>query len=193
MFRKIFKNRKCRNREDPLFAHQPHRLIAQLIGVIDRRHSRLRCKQRSRLARRMYRHARPNSRRLLHRRAQLSLRVLIRRRELAILYHVRTSLINLGEVRALLILLAHHRYQLICIIRVIRIRQNMLRGIEPDRVLMPAQDVDRIPADPHPRPRNQPLINRITHRRIRRPRTLGPHIALSRKPAIKSSRAASSA
>ena len=46
---------------------------------------------------------------------------------------------------------------------------------------MPARQIDRIATHAHPRPRNQPVIDRIPHRHIRAPRTFAPHVPLSGK------------
>ncbi len=90
---------------------------------------------------------------------------------------VRAGLINLGEVRAFLKLLPHHRHQLRGIVRVIGIGQHVLRRIVADGVFVPAQDVDGIPADAQPRTRDQTLIDRVADRCIGRARTFGPHVA----------------
>ncbi len=79
-------------------------------------------------------------------------------------------------------LLSDRLHNLLRVVRVIRVPRHMRRRIVVNRVLMPAQNADRVPADPHPRPRNQPRIDRPHHRRVRRPRTLRPHIALRREP-----------
>ena len=161
--------------------HQPHRLRAELISMIDRGHARLDRKPRPRLTCAMHTNASPHPRRLLHRNLKLRLRVLVRSNKLPIHLAVLARLINLDEIRALLELLANHIHQLGSIVRIVGIPRNMRRRIVVDRVLMPAHNADRVPAHPHPRPRNQPRIDRIANRRVRRTRTLRPHVAFSGK------------
>ena len=54
----------------------------------------------------------------------------------------------------------------------------MLRGIEMVGVLVPAQNVDGIGADAQARPRNDPLVDGVAHRRAGRTGALSAHIAL---------------
>ena len=49
MLREVLKDGKRRHREDLLLTHQPHRLVAELVGMIDGSNSCLRCEQRARL------------------------------------------------------------------------------------------------------------------------------------------------
>ncbi len=150
--------------------------------MIDRSHARLHRIQRPRLSGAMDAYARPHSRRLFHRNLKLRLRVLIRSNKLPIDLAVLAGLINLDEVRALLQLLANYIHQLGSVIRIIGIARNMRRRVVLDRVLMPTENADRVPAHPHPRPRNQPRIDRVANRRVRRTSALRPHVAFSGKP-----------
>src|SRR5690349_24430646 len=47
---KIFEDGECGHGEDVFLLHQPHRLFAQLVGVIDRSHARLSRIERSRFS-----------------------------------------------------------------------------------------------------------------------------------------------
>ena len=71
------------------------------------------------------------------------------------------SLINFREVRALFNLLTHDLNQLLRIIGVVGIWKHVLRRIETNRVLMPAENVDRIPTDSQPRAGNVAPIDGI--------------------------------
>ena len=66
----------------------------------------------------------------------------------------------------------------------------MLNGIEVDGVLVPAENIDGVAADAQPWTRNYPLIDRVAHRRICRPRALGAISRSAVNPAIRSARAA---
>ena len=182
MLREVLEDRERRHRRNVPLLHQLHRVLAQLCRVVDRRYPRLRRIQRPRLALRMHAHIGPQPRRFLHARLQLRLRVLVRRMKIPKLriarhprhprlparnHRIRPRLVHLHERRSLLVLLPNRRHNLIRVVRVIRVAQHVLRGIEVVRVLMSAQKIDGIAADPQPWPRNQSLVNRPHHRRIR--------------------------
>src|SRR5260370_20168280 len=77
MFGKILEDGEGGHRENLLFAHEPHGLSAQLVGMVDGCHSRLRSVERSRLTRAMYRNPLAQTRRLLDRGPELGFCVLI--------------------------------------------------------------------------------------------------------------------
>ena len=91
---------------------------------------------------------------LLDRRGQLRLGVLVGRVQHAVNHAVRSGLVDLGEVRAFLVLLAHHCNDLVGGVGVVGVRQHVLRGIEVVGVLVPAQNVDGVGADAQARPGN---------------------------------------
>src|SRR5260370_4494327 len=105
MFGKILEDGEGGHRENLLFAHEPHGLSAQLVGMVDGCHSRLRSVERSRLTRAMYRNPLAQTRRLLDRGPELGFCVLINSRQSARLNRAWTGLINLDEILALLQLL----------------------------------------------------------------------------------------
>ena len=51
MLGKVFEDSESRHGEDLFFAHEPHGLVAELIGVIDGGHASLRRIERARFAR----------------------------------------------------------------------------------------------------------------------------------------------
>ena len=126
-------------------------------------------------------HRRAQPPRLFNRGSQLRFCVLVRRMKLPIHQAVLARLVNLREVRALLVLLAHHLDNLIDRVGVVRVRKHMLRGVVVDRVLMPAQNIDCIAAHPHSRPQNQPLVDRFADCRVRRASALRAHVPLGRE------------
>src|ERR1700680_3936686 len=81
---KIFKDGESRHRENLLFLHQPHGLVAQLVGMVDQSHSRLCSEKRPWLSRGMHGYAPTHARRLFYGGFQLRLGVLIRRREFSL-------------------------------------------------------------------------------------------------------------
>ena len=83
MIGKILEDGKGWHGEDLFLAHQSHRFVAQLVGMVNRCNSRLRREQSSRFAGGMHRHALARSRGLLHRGTQFRFGVLINRGKLA--------------------------------------------------------------------------------------------------------------
>ncbi len=158
--------------------HQAHGLVAELEGVVDRRDSRLDSVQRAGIARGMNRNLPTRARRFRHGGRELLLGVLIRRDQVAVHDAVVAGLVDLGEIRAFLLLLAHHLDELLNVVGVIGIRQHVLRGIEAVGVLVSAEDVDGIAADAHPRAGNQPGVDGVAHRGVGGACALGAHIAL---------------
>ena len=129
----------------------------------------------------------------LDRRGQLRLGVLVGSMQHSVNHAVRPGLVDLGEVRAFLVLLAHHRNDLVCGVGIVGVRQHMLRGIEAVCVLVPAEDVNGVAADAQPRSGNESLIDGVAHRCVAEP---APSVPISRsavKPAIRSALAACSA
>ena len=134
MVREIFEDGEGGHCRNVLLLHHFHRRFAQLRCVIDRGHARLRRKSRPRLALAMHANVGVKPSRLGHGCLQLFLGVLVRSMEFPKLriarflarldlradriahagrtagrhHAVRSGLVNLGEVRTLLVLLAHH-------------------------------------------------------------------------------------
>ena len=124
----------------------------------------------------------PNRAGLFDRRFELGERVLIRRMQHAVAHRIRTGLVDLDEVRALLMLLPDRRHEFIRGVGIGRVRQNLLRGIESIGVLVAAENIDGIAGDPQPWPGYQALVDGVTHRAVGRSRTLGAHVALGGEP-----------
>ena len=80
-------------------------------------------------------------------------------------------------------LLPHDDDEFVCIIRVGRIRQHMLRGIELIGILMPSQDVDRVAGDPQPGSRELAGIDGIAHGSVGGSGAFRAHIPLCGKSA----------
>ncbi len=118
---RVFGDGKSWDGRNLLFAHQPHGFVAELVGVIDRSHTRLRGIQRSGFTDGVHGNLSPLARGLAHGRLKLGFRILIRRMELAVAHRVRPGLIDLDEVRAFLELAAHDGDEFVRVIRVVGI------------------------------------------------------------------------
>ena len=140
----------------------PHGFVAELVGMVHRLHASLYRVQRSGLAGGVN-GDRAGARSFGHRSCELRLGVLVRRLQRAIDDLVRAGLVDLGEVGPLLQLLAHDFDDLLGVVGAVGVRQHVLLGIEAVRVFVSTENVDGIPADAKPRPRNQALIDRVTH------------------------------
>ena len=92
-----------RNGRNILRLHDPHGLLAQLGRVVDGGHSGACGIERTGLAHRMDRDARSQPSRLLDRTLQFGLAVLVASLQLAGHQRVRSGLVDLREIRALLV------------------------------------------------------------------------------------------
>ncbi len=146
--------------------------------MVDAGHTSLRCIRSSRLARAVHAHKRAGAIGLGDRRGKLRFGVLVGRREGVAVEMVSSGLVDLGEVRALLALLTHHRDDLVGSVRVVGVREHVLRGVEADGVFMAAQDVDGVAGNAHARARNQAAVDGIAHGDVGAPGALGAHVAL---------------
>ncbi len=178
MIGEIFGNGKSRHGGNLFLPHKPHRLVAQLIGMIDRDNARARGIERAWLAGGMDRDSLAYAGRLVHRRSKLGFGVLIRCGEFSVSERIAPGLVDLDEVGAQLKLLADHAHQLGGVVGIGRVRQNMLLGIEAVRVFMAAQDIDRIAADAEARAGNQALVDGVADGRISGAGAFRSHIAL---------------
>src|ERR1700691_3043791 len=104
---KIFLNGKGRDSVDLPLAHEAHRLVAQLISMVDRGHPRLGGVQSARLTFTVHRDACLQARSLGDGLRELRLRVLENAVKLAALKEVAAGFVNLDEIRPLLDLLAN--------------------------------------------------------------------------------------
>ncbi len=91
---------------------------------------------------------------------------------------VGAGLVDLHEARPLLVLLADRLDQLFGVVGVVGVAQHVLRRVEADRVLVPAEDRDGHAADAQPRPGNLPRVDGVADGRVRRTRPFRPHVAL---------------
>jgi hypothetical protein len=80
----VFEDGEGGHGEDLFLAHQPHGLVAELVGVIDGSHSGARGVERARLSGGVHGHALAHARGLFHGGAQFGFGVLIRRGEFAV-------------------------------------------------------------------------------------------------------------
>jgi len=86
--------------------------------------------------------------------------------------------INLREIGSFFELLAHHFNELLCIIRKVGVRQNVLRWVVADSVFVAAENVNGVSADSEPRSRNFSVIDGIAYSSVSLPRAFRPHVAL---------------
>ena len=116
----------------------------KLRAVVNGRHSSLGRIKRSRLSHGMNAHVRSKPARLLNRRCQLRLGVLVGRVQHTIDHRVRPGLVNLHKVRAFFVLLPDHFHKLLGIVGIVGVREHVLRWIEVVSVFVAAQNVDGI-------------------------------------------------
>src|SRR5579872_1016943 len=178
MLKEILGNCKSWDREDCLLPHQAHRLVTQLIGVVDGGHTGLGGVECAGLSGGMDRNSSTGSGSLVHCCCELGLGVLIGSREFAIANRVLASLVNLDEVRSFLHLLADHFSQLIGAVCVRGVRKHVLRGIVLINITATTENVDGVAADPQTRSGNKSLIDRVPDCRVCGTSALGAHVAL---------------
>jgi len=162
--------------------HQPHGFIAQLIGMIDGGHTGSNGIKRAGLARGVDGNAFAHPRGFADRGAEFGFRILIGRGELAIPKRVFAGFVDLDEVRAFLDLPANDGHEFGGIIGISSVRKDALFGIVSDRIFVPANDGNRVPADPQTRTWDQTLIDCIAHGGVRSPGAFGAHVAFRRIP-----------
>jgi hypothetical protein len=104
--------------------HETHGLIGELRRVVDGGDSGLRRKQRAGFTHGMHRDAATPAGRLLDARLQLRGRVLIGRMQHPIPQGIRPGLIDFHEIRALLVLLADHRDDLLGVVGMVGVREG---------------------------------------------------------------------
>ena len=170
MFREVFENREGRHGKDLLVAHDPHRFIAELEGMIHRHYARAGGVKRPGFSGGVYRHALAHARGLLHRGAKLGFGVLVGRGELAAVVRVGAGLVDLDEIRAFLELLPDRLHQLPRVVRPRGVGEHALLGVEAVCIFVPAEDVDGIAADAQARTRNPAIVDGVAYGGVGRPR-----------------------
>src|SRR5579872_1166025 len=95
MFREVFEDSKSWHGEDLLFAHEPHGLVAKLVGVIDGGHASLRRIERPRFSGSVNRNPFTGAGRFVDSGSEFGFCVLINRSEAAIANRVRAGFVNL--------------------------------------------------------------------------------------------------
>src|SRR5271170_7489159 len=98
MLCKVLEQRERRDSRDMLLLHDPHRLVAELRGMVDGNHACLGGIERAGLAHCMYGNDGTQARRLVDRRLELNDRVLIRCTQHAVAHAIRTRLVYLHEI-----------------------------------------------------------------------------------------------
>ena len=116
--------------------------------------------------------------RLFHRSGELSGSVLVRRVQYAVNHAVGAGLVNLGEVGAFLVLLAHDLDNLLGRVGVVSIREHVLSRVVAISILVSAENIDSVAADAQARPGNKPLVDGVAHCRIGGSCAFCTHIAL---------------
>ena len=129
MIGEVFEDGEGGDGENLFLPHQPHGLVAQLIGVIDGNDTRLRGIERSRLSRGVNGDVLAESRGFFDGGFQLRLRVLIRSGEFPVFHRVCAGLVNLDEVRAFFELLAHHSDEFVGVVGVVRVGETCCAGL----------------------------------------------------------------
>ena len=129
----------------------------------------------------MHGDAASTARGFLHRGAQFVFAELIRRGKIAVDDAILAGLIDLAEVGTLLDLAADHGDEVRCAVGIAGIRQGVLLGVESERVLMAAENVDRVAADAQARTGNPAAVDRIAHRGVGRTCPFRAHVAFCGK------------
>ena len=110
--------------------------------------------------------------------ASCCLGVLVGRVQNAVDHAVGAGLVDLGEVGALLVLLAHDFDDLLGGVGVVGVGEHVLRGVEVDGVFVAAQDVDGVAADAQAGAGDEALIDGVANGGVGRACAFGAHVAL---------------
>ena len=161
--------------------HQAHGLLAEHVGMVDGRDAGLRGVERARLVGGVHGDAGAHAGGLSDSGRQLRGRVLVRGDVLTVDFAVGAGLVDLDKVGALLELQPDGRDELIGVVGVSRVGGDVFGGVEVDRVLVAAEDADRIARDTHARPRDQAVVDSVAHGGISRACAFGAHVALGGK------------
>ena len=113
---------------------------------------------------------------------QLRLGVLVRGVQRAVDHSILAGLVDLGKVRAFLVLLSHDFHKLLSGVGVVGIGKHMLGGVVADGVLVAAENVDGVAAHAQPGAENESLVDGVADGGIGRTGALCSHIALGGEP-----------
>ena len=166
------------NGEDLLFAHEFHGLRCEIVGMVDAGDSGFRGVGRAWFAGAMHADEGASAVGLADSGGELRFVVLIGHRESVADEVVRSGLVHLGEVRALLALLAHDGNDLVRGVGVVGVRAHVLLGVVADCVLMSTQNVYGITRHAHARAGNASVVDCVAHGNVGALCAFGAHVAL---------------
>jgi len=175
---KIFLDGKGGNGVDLPFAHQAHRLVAQLVSMVDRGHPGLGGVKGARLTFTMHGNASLQAGSLGDGLRQLRLGVFHDAMKLTVLKEVGAGFVDLDEVRPVLDLLANDAHQFIAGIGVGGVGKHVLLGVEVECVFVAAENVDGVPTDAQARSWDKSLVNRVADGGVGRTRAFRTHVTL---------------
>jgi hypothetical protein len=141
--------------------YQPHGLFAEFGGMVDGGDAGLRGVEGAGIVLRVNGDHGAEAMRFSHGGGELRLSVLVGRVQTAVDDCVFAGLVDLGEVGALLVLLADHFDELLDGVGVVGIREQVLRRVEAVGIFVTAQNVDGVAADAHAGPKNEAMIDGV--------------------------------
>jgi hypothetical protein len=163
---------------DLLVAHQLHGLGRELVGVVDGGDAGVRGVGGAGLSCAMDGDAGAGAVGFRDSGGKLDLGVLIGSAEDVAGQGVGAGFVDLGEVRALFVLLPHHGHEFGGIIGVVGVGEHVLSGVEADGVLMSPEDVDGVAGDAHAWAGDLAAVDGVADGDVGTACALGAHIAL---------------
>ena len=178
MVGKVFGDCESGDGEDLFFVHEAHGFVAEVIGVIHGFDAGFSGVERARFTGVMNRDALAGAGGFFNGSAEFGFGVLVGRDEMAVDERVAAGFVHFDEIGTFFDLLADSRDDLIGVIRVVRIRENVLGRIEMVGVFVAAENVDGIAAHAHPWTRNFAAIDGVAHGGVGRTSAFRAHVAL---------------
>ena len=183
MLAEVLTDGKCRNGVDLFLAHQLHRLGRERVGVVDGGDAGCGGVEGAGLSGAVDADAGAGAVGLGDGGGELGLVVLVGRREDGVRAGeagevVASGLVDLGEVRALLALLAHGGDDLVGGVGAVGVGEQVLRGVEAGVVLVASVDVDGVAGHAHARTGDEAGINCVADGDVGAAGPLGTHVAL---------------
>src|SRR5665213_255013 len=163
---------------DAFFAHDHHGGGGEEVGVVDGGDAGLRGERRAGLAGAVDADAGAGAVGLGDGGGEFGFGVLEGRRPLVIDKAVAAGLVDFGKVGAAFALFAHDVDDLVGGVGVIRIGEDVLGGVVPDGVFVPASDVDRVARNPHPGAGDFAAVDGVANGDVGAARAFGAHVAL---------------